>query len=166
MLIETERLILRPIAEGDAAAMVALLSDDEAGVRMTEQLPWPMTASGARDWIALRQEPGEHVYAITLRSSAECIGCVGYRRDGDQAVLGYWMGSAYRNKGYVTEAIRALLDHARRQGVETVLGETFVDNAASQHVLTKLDFQRVGLLEKSVATREGPRTVQRFARRL
>jgi len=53
MSIETERLVLRPIAESDAAAMVHLLGNDEVGVRMTERLPWPMTEARARDWIAL-----------------------------------------------------------------------------------------------------------------
>jgi len=146
--------------------MVHLLGNDEVGVRMTERLPWPMTEARARDWIALRQEPGEHVYAVMLRGSDDCIGCAGFRQEGDIAGVGYWIGAAHRNKGYVTEAVRALIDVARRQDVRTVVSETFVDNTASQRVLTKLDFEPVAIRQKTVPTRQGPQSLQQFKLRL
>ena len=164
--IETERLLLRPVAPDDAPAMVRLLGGDEAGVRMTERLPWPMTETAARAWLALRLGPGEHAFAVCPKGHAGIAGVAGFRREGDRAGFGCWIGPAFRGRGYATEALRAALAHARSLGVGHAVAETFLDNAASQRVLAKADFAPGGMRDREVPTRQGPQRLRQFGRPL
>ena len=44
---------------------------------------------------------------------ATVIGGCGFdMRDGPAPEIGYWLGARYWGKGYATEAVRALIDHA------------------------------------------------------
>lgn len=59
--------------------------------------------------------------------------------------IGYSVLHSFRNKGYATEAVRALLSWAlQRSGVKRVVAETAVDNRASIRVLDKAGFAAVG----------------------
>ncbi len=166
MSIETERLLLRPVAPDDAPAMVRLLGGDEAGVRMTEHLPWPMTETAAREWLALRLRPGEHAFAVHPKDHAAIVGMVGFRREGDLAGFGYWVGAAFRGRGYASEALCAALGHARSLGARRAVAETFLDNAASQRVLEKAGFAPGGTRDREMPTRQGPQRLRQFGRPL
>ena len=162
-MIETERLVLRPVRLEDGAAMVRLLADDEAGVRMTERLPWPMTREAARDWLALRLGPGEHAFAISPKAVGGMVGVIGFRLEGEVAGFGYWLGAGFRGRGLATEALLAGLGHARALGARRAVAETFLDNLASQVVLAKAGFGAVGEAERAVSTRVGTQRLRRFA---
>src|SRR5262249_32782872 len=59
--------------------------------------------------------------------------------------LGYWLGQAFWRKGYATEAVRALIDHAFGDLEHDELHATArVPNPASRHVLEKGGFQWTG----------------------
>ena len=59
--------------------------------------------------------------------------------------IGYEIAPARRRCGHATAAVSALLGAARTDpDVCTVLAETVVDNVASQRVLTKNGFRRIG----------------------
>ncbi|MCC8065083.1 MAG: GNAT family N-acetyltransferase, partial [Clostridiales bacterium] len=64
--------------------------------------------------------------------------------EGGAAELGFTISLAYRRQGYCTEALRCLLDGCRQAGIRQFIADTLPDNAASQAVLTKLGFRRVG----------------------
>jgi ribosomal-protein-alanine N-acetyltransferase len=163
MSIETERLLLRPVALADAPAMVRLLGGDEAGVRMTERLPWPMAETAAREWLALRLRPGEHAFAVHPKDYAAIVGMVGFRREGDLAGFGYWIGAAFRGRGYATEALCAALGHARSLGARRAVAEIFLDNAASQRVLEKAGFVPGAICDREVPTRRGLQRLRQFS---
>ena len=134
-MIETEHLVLRPVRLEDDAAMVRLLAGDEAGVRMTERLPWPMTREAARGWLALRLGPGEHAFAICPKAVVGMVGVVGFRLEGEVAGFGYWLGAGFRGRGFATEALLAGLGHARALGARCAVAETFLDNPAQWRLL-------------------------------
>jgi RimJ/RimL family protein N-acetyltransferase len=85
---------------------------------------------------------------------------------GSEAVLGYWIGRPYWNRGYATEACLIVLDHARSLGVRTVVAETFLDNPASGCVVGKLGFTVAGRIDKELPLRGGRRQLLRFRRAL
>ncbi len=59
--------------------------------------------------------------------------------------IGYGIAPARRRRGHATGAVSALLGAARTDpDVRTVLAETVVDNVASQRVLIKNGFRRIG----------------------
>ena len=56
-------------------------------------------------------------------------------------VLGYWLGSAYTGNGYMTEACRALIDHARSTlGAREFWAGVRHTNPKSQAVVERLGF--------------------------
>jgi len=62
------------------------------------------------------------------------------------ATLGYWMGMPYANQGYMSDAVRAVLNHAFGvMGLRRVEAACLVHNAASRRLLERIGFQREGL---------------------
>ena len=59
--------------------------------------------------------------------------------------IAYAIAPKYQGKGYASAAVRALAAHAFESGeVRTVRGHTLPDGAASQRVLIKSGFRKVG----------------------
>ena len=54
--------------------------------------------------------------------------------------LGYSVAPAYRNQGYATEAIGALVEYAAQAGATVVTAHTLPQTNASTRVLIKLGF--------------------------
>ena len=78
----------------------------------------------------------------------------GLRQDG-MVEIGYGLRPGHCGKGYMTEAVSALVAWALDQpGVSRVEAETDPDNEASQRVLT-----RAGFVPKGETGKEGPRFV-------
>ena len=141
---ETKRLLLRPFQAHDAAAVQALCGDP-AVARMTSRIPSPLPDGHVGRWIAghdaLRAANREWPFCITL--DGQPIGAIALRRtDGGSLRLGYWLGAAYWNRGYATEAAQAINAHGLDDlQAETVCAGAYIDNSASAHVLEKCGFR-------------------------
>ncbi len=139
--LATERLVLRPFQRADASEF-ARLAGDWAVASMTSDIPYPFSNKQAMGW--LRPVRGEVRFAIELEGTL--IGGAGfYRRPSGAAELGFWLGRPWWGRGYATEAARAVVQHGianpRLPGFSSA---RFVDNRASERVLTKLGFEPVG----------------------
>lgn len=139
-MIETERLLLRPLSEDDIEAWAAFLADPVA----TRLLHTPdpiadreLALAGLRRWVALFEDP-IGMYALTVRDTGEGPGFVGFvPRDldwGHETELGWLLRPAFWGLGYATEAARAL----RPLGPDRVVSMIRVDNTASANVARKL----------------------------
>jgi RimJ/RimL family protein N-acetyltransferase len=139
-VIETPRLILRPLRAGDAPQFLALAGDWEVA-RMTSDIPHPLTPGHARAW--LRQSGGDVRFAVDLHGAM--IGGAGYfvRRTG-MVELGFWLGRDHWGFGFATEAAAAVVRHGFASGHQSFTSSHFVDNPASGHVLGKLGFEVAG----------------------
>lgn len=84
--------------------------------------------------------------AAVLRSERIFVGATcfkGVPRE-REAELAYFVEAPYRNKGYMTETLEAIVAWARsRDDVDSLVAETLVDNGASRRVLKKAGFRRV-----------------------
>src|SRR3546814_10469640 len=80
--IETRRLVLRPFAAGDAAAVESSVSRWEIAA-MTTRIAHPYPAGAAAAWIddqqAAREQGNEHTFAITLQGQDQPIGAISLR---------------------------------------------------------------------------------------
>src|SRR5438270_692390 len=89
-----------------------------------------------------------YVAAIAL-ADGTLIGACGLElREGPAGPpeLGYWLGASYWGRGYATEAVRALIDHAFTDlEVEALQAGARVTNPASRRVLEKCGFQWTGV---------------------
>jgi [ribosomal protein S5]-alanine N-acetyltransferase len=154
--VETKRLILRPFEMADAGT-VQLLAGDRAIADTTLNIPHPYEDGVAEQWIATHQpkfEAGELVnFAIVLRATGECIGAIGLVISGrfDRAELGYWIGRPFWNKGYCTEAARAVLAYGFTElNLNRIHASHLSRNPASGQVMLKLGMVKEGLFRQHV----------------
>lgn len=145
-VLETARLILRAPRLGDAKAIAALANDRQIAEN-TARIPHPYRPSDAKDWIAgANRNPDEEQYVITLANGALIGACGLELREGPVPAIGYWLGQPSWGKGYATEAVRALIDHAFVDlEHEALLASARVTNPASRRVLEKCGFQWTGV---------------------
>ena len=146
-VLETERLVLRAPRLEDANA-VAALANDRRIAENTARIPHPYRVADAREWIGVaNMQAGERDLRDRRSRTAAVIGACGLdaaRRDLPE--IGYWLGVPYWGRGYATEAVRALIDHAFDElGHDALVAGARVSNPASRRVLEKCGFQWTGV---------------------
>lgn len=142
--IEGHRLVLRAPIRGDVPDLVRL-ADNRAVAQYLSRLPSPYTRADAIGFVEIQaQRAEERPYAITRDGGL--IGIVGLTFGADQPPeLGYWLGEPHWGKGYMSEAVRALLDAAFATRLYPRIGaRALAANTASLRVLEKSGFQRTG----------------------
>jgi RimJ/RimL family protein N-acetyltransferase len=105
------------------------------------------------------QRPDERPYAITLNE--KFIGVVGFSFfEGKPPELGYWLGEPYWGQGYMTEAVRGLIEAAHKtHHFELIAARALADNTGSLNVLEKAGFKRVGKAKRESGPIKGQPTV-------
>ncbi len=165
MFARTTRLLLRPGWAEDAPALARAIAD-EAIVRNLSTAPWPYGVAEAEAFLAAPRDPIFPSLLITERTSAapRLIGACGFGRRPSGAVeLGYWIARPHWNRGFATEAGRALIDIARTLKLPQLEASHFVDNPASGRVLEKLGFAATGLsAERFSCARNGDAMTRLF----
>lgn len=108
----------------DAGQAAAVLTTLEAAARGTQD-PW-LVMYGA-----------EVVGRVTLSNIARGMFL--------NANIGYWTDRAHTGRGLATEAVRFAVRRADELGLHRVEAGTLAPNVASQRVLLKCGFERIGL---------------------
>ena len=145
-VLETQRLVLRAPQLVDGKA-IAALANDRRIAENTARIPHPYRMSDAESWIigSNVQVDGE-TYLITLANGTVVGGCGFDTREGPAPEIGYWLGFRHWGKGYATEAVRALIDHAFTNLEHKALQSSVrVTNPGSRRVLEKCGFQWSGV---------------------
>jgi [ribosomal protein S5]-alanine N-acetyltransferase len=96
-------------------------------------------------------EPGRHNWLILDDGvAAGFVGLSNVMRGALQsAVLSYWVDEAHNGRGLCTRAAAAVIEIAFGElGLHRLEAGTLVDNVASQRVLAKNGFERIGLARK------------------
>lgn len=141
--LETPRLTLRPLEDGDLDDICLLLGDSEALALWGD----PLDREGARLWIdrnlARYEADGFGRCAIVLRRTGEFVGDCGLIRTEVEGMpeveLGWIVGKAEWGKGVATEAAQAWRDHAfTRFGLDRIVSMISTENVASRRVAEKL----------------------------
>ncbi len=146
-VVETERLILRPLRRSDAGTL-ELFGSDERVARMTRSIPHPLPP-GAVDALigsALAEDRSEDLWVMdgSATGLGEFLGLIGLERmDRNQSEVGYWVVPAFWNAGLASEAVRGLID-ANPHSDKTIFASVFQDNPASARVLTNAGFEYLG----------------------
>jgi RimJ/RimL family protein N-acetyltransferase len=160
-VLKTERLTLRAPRPEDVTA-IALLANDRRIAENTARLPHPYGVSDAEHFVAIvNQREGEACFVIMLDDTLIGICGVDPREDGPE--LGYWLGASYWGRGFATEAVRALIDHAFGDlQHETLQAGARVSNPASRRVLEKCAFQWTGVRLSRIRAINSAAPVDRF----
>jgi RimJ/RimL family protein N-acetyltransferase len=148
--LTTERLLLRPFTLADAPAVQRLAGAREVALN-TLLIPHPYPEGAAEAWISKPRDPNSINFAITLRDSGELAGAIGLvvGREYDRAEIGYWIGVEYWNRGYATEAARAVIRYGFQElNLNRIFAMYFARNAASGRVMQKLGMRHEGTLRE------------------
>ncbi|MFC8124190.1 GNAT family N-acetyltransferase [Streptomyces sp. NPDC057302] len=138
--LETERLILRPWAESDAAEFSALLSERGNGTPTVEE-----TRTDIAKLLAATATTGFALLPIQRRDEGDFIGYCGLiigRSSVEEPEIAYELFQHAHGRGYATEAARAVLDAAGATGRKRIWSTVATWNTASLRVLEKLGFER------------------------
>ena len=154
--LATARLILRPFAPEDAGT-VQLFAGDREVAATTINVPHPYPDGAAAAWInshaALWVERRAMSLAITERATGALVGATGLAITAPdrRAELGYWIGRPYWNRGYATEAARAMVEYGFGPlGLHRIMARHLARNPASGRVLEKVGMTREGVLRQHV----------------
>lgn len=146
LLLETERLLLRPLTDDDVDAMTVYRGD----VEVCRFLPFaPQTADDIRARVgrvfsstSLEGENGGVPVAIVRRDDGELIGdLVLFHLDAVNGTveIGWVIRPDVAGRGYATEACRALIDAAfRTYGVRRIVARIDAENTASARLAERL----------------------------
>jgi RimJ/RimL family protein N-acetyltransferase len=152
--LRTSRLILRPLADGDADDLFAMRSNAHA-MRYWDAPPWSDHGQAGRFIAACRRSAEEGTgirLAIDRASDGRFLGWCGVTRWNPEfrsASLGYFLEVGAWGQGYATEAGRAMLRWAfDTLDLNRVQAEVDTRNQASARVLEKLGFVREGTLRE------------------
>ncbi|MDE6156759.1 MAG: GNAT family N-acetyltransferase [Muribaculaceae bacterium] len=114
MILETERLILRPWRISDADSLYLYASDERVG----PPAGWPPHNSVAESKEIIRTVFSQDgVFAVTLKGRDTAIGCIGLIRGaasnlpiGDnEGEISYWIGVPFWGQGLIPEAMREII---------------------------------------------------------
>ena len=100
------------------------------------------------------------IYPISLDKMKEIVETLSFKGIDEKGVveIGYGINDGYENKGYMTEAVKALAEWASKQpNVKQIEAEAEETNIASIRVLEKSNFVPNGIMGQ-----EGPRYIWRI----
>ena len=162
-ILETERLILRPLTKADADAVWRWASDEA----VNEFINYPLHRSiqDTIAWLETEEEAldGDLLYdfGFVVKETGELIGSggLGYNKTQKIWELGYNLRQDCWNQGYATEAAARIIQFAREElEIGRILGRHAKENPASGKVMEKNGFMYVR--DGSYQKFDGSRTFQ------
>lgn len=165
-VLETSRLMLRPLEERDTPAIQRIFPQWEVVKFLGPAIPWPYPDDGAatnmRECLAKRAKGLQFYWAITLKGSDELRGRIDLwpldpsRRD----MRGFWLDPLLHGRGLMTEAADAVTDYAFRVLEWPFLYLTnAVENRASARVKEKQGAVEIGREPFSYVSGQGEKQV-------
>ena len=158
MILETERLIIRPWEEADAEECYKYAKDPRVG----PPAGWPAHTSVENTREVIRKFlMGPDSFAIVLKETGLPIGSIGLHRNDlasgdDESELDYWIGVPYWGQGFAPEASREMLRYAFEDlGLARVWCGYYEGNEKSKRVQEKLGFKHQWVNEKAPVPQMG-----------
>jgi RimJ/RimL family protein N-acetyltransferase len=141
------RLVLRPMDDGDSAALFAIYGDPLV-MRYTDEDPFPDLSTVALMLASVRRllASGESLeWAIALNDGGEVIGTCGlhsFDAATRSAEVGCLLRQSAWGNGYVPEAIGLLTAYAAAElGLEHLLADVDPENGRAQRMFARLGYR-------------------------
>lgn len=146
-ILETERLILRPVKEDDVTAIFDCWMQDED---VSRYMCWKASSdiNEAKEFVSFElgnlENDEWNRFIIELKESGEVIGTclIFYNDEEDNWDISYNLGKKYWGNGYTSEAMTQVMDYAKESlEIKECIAVHAVENPASGRVMEKLGFQ-------------------------
>lgn len=148
MILETERLLLRPLTAADGEALSGILQDEDVMYAYEGAFSDEEVQAWLDKQLLRYEQDGVGLYAVILKESGAFIGQCGLTMQdiptGRVLEIGYLFRKAYWHQGYATEAATAWRDYAFEQlAAEEVFAIIRQSNIPSQNVAKRLGLSPV-----------------------
>ena len=159
-MLETDRLILRPFREEDAADVLEYLKEPMVNCFACMKLN---SLEEAQTAVQERMKDAAYTFAIVLKATSKVIGEINAHPESSQPDMAEnyvkdtfspcWMLQPnYHGKGYAYEAAKVFFDYLFYQkGARRIYAYTEDYNRPSQHLCEKLGMRREGLFREFVS---------------
>ncbi|MBV8326912.1 GNAT family N-acetyltransferase [Chryseobacterium sp.] len=153
-VIKTERLLLSQLEEKDIPLITEYLKH-KIYSDLTSNIPYPYTENDAKLWLKMSLDAFENNsgYTFAIRDQeGQLMGAIGlHDRDDDKAEMGYWIGIPFWNKGYVTEAAKAIVDFGfTKMNFNKIFATHFLHNPASGKIMEKIGMEKEAVLKQHI----------------
>ena len=154
MNIILSKCTIRSWRQSDAESLAHHANNRKIWLGLRDAFPHPYSIEHAHAFIkaAVAKDPQTY-YCIEVDGKA--VGSIGLLLHSDvervSAEIGYWLSEEYWGKGIVTEALKAVTQHAVTSFELTrVYAVPYATNEASHRVLEKAGYEREGRLRANV----------------
>ncbi|HET6991288.1 MAG TPA: GNAT family N-acetyltransferase, partial [Bacteroidia bacterium] len=145
-VLQTERLTLRRITRDDAEIIFKMRSDPEI-TRYSDRFP-PRSIDEIHDMITRIEEgviTNERIsWALSPKGGQEFMGTISFHdtnRQHHRAEVGYQLLSRYWRKGFMSEAMNAVIDYGfNRMNLHSIEANINPNNIPSKNLLLKYGF--------------------------
>ena len=151
--LDTERLLLRKVEQTDAAFVLTALSNDELTKYMLIRYYTLNEVQEQMDYYAnhYKNDTG-YYWLMQNKITNESIGIIGINNISalhKKAEMGFWLLQMFNNKGYVTEAAKAVLHFCFNSlKLNRVEATVETQNPASIKVIEKIGFTHEGTFKE------------------
>jgi ribosomal-protein-serine acetyltransferase len=162
--LKGERIIVRPYAEEDAAALQGAVAESREHIR-----PWlpfadeHQTVDESRVWIngqrakwILREYMNCGIFEAATGRYLGGIGLIVHSWEIPSFEIGYWLRKSAKGHGYMTEAVRLLSDYAlNKLAAKRVMIRCDERNTQSANVARRLGYVQEGRLRNEFRSPDG-----------
>ncbi len=148
-MINTERLVIKPLTAEDEKAISKLFTDNI--VKKTYILPDFKDPEHLSRYfmriLEISNSKEHYLYGVYLKDSMELVGMINDTEiDGNESIeLGYAYLPEHFGKGYATEALGGMINYLKGLGFRRVNAGAFEENPASMRVMEKCGMTRTGM---------------------
>jgi [ribosomal protein S5]-alanine N-acetyltransferase len=156
--LETQRLLLQPLALEDAEQVQRIFPRWEIVQYLNAVVPWPYPSDGALSYYRDHALPGiergnEWHWSLRLKTKpAEILGSIGlFRNNKDNR--GFWLAPEWHRQGLMTEAVVAANDYwFDVLGFPVLRAPKALANAGSRRISEKTGMRRIGTEERDLVS--------------
>jgi len=162
VLLETDRLILRPFVSEDAEAVFNNWANDD---EVTKYLTWPthqsveQTKEFMNFCLSCYEQPDGYQWGIELKDTHELIGNISVVRINeavDAASLGWVLGRKWWGQEIMPEAAEKVISYLFREvGAKRIDAEHDVNNPKSGRVMEKVGMKYEGTFRQFARNNQG-----------
>ena len=154
--LQTTRLTLGEVRATDIPNIIQYAGDKRIAAT-TQNMPHPYQEKDAIFWINMAQQgfqnKSKYIFGIRLNSTQQLIGGIGLHIEAaaNLAELGYWVAVPHWNKGYMTEAVQAVLKFGfEKLKLNKIFATHLSENPASGKVMLKNGMQLEGTFKEHI----------------
>jgi len=153
-VIHLKHAILRPWHPDDALSLVKHANNSRIASNLRDGFPYPYTLSDAKQWLNMVGDNRDDVI-LAIEINGEASGGIGlhglkdvYRYNGE---IGYWLSERHWGKGFMSEAVGAMVEYAfTRTSWLRLFACIYENNPSSMKVLEKNGFRPEAIHRKAV----------------